>query len=106
MLEQTDPLPERTALSAPEIVDRYFLENRARLLDVAAFLDRVDRAREAELGQRDYRYQALVRGIRLLLESDGRRAISVLRSLSDTTLEPIPAAGAKGAQGAFAGVAS
>ena len=97
---------ERTTLSALEIVNRYFLENRARLLDIAAFLDRVDQARESERGQDDHRYRALVKGIRLVLECDGQRARAVLSSLSDPTSEPIPAAGEKGAQGAFAGTAS
>ncbi|MCG8457022.1 MAG: hypothetical protein MI919_12135 [Holophagales bacterium] len=103
MPEQAVVVTEQTSISAQEVVDRYFLENRARLLDLAAFLDRVDRTREAEQGQEDFRYLALLRGIRLLLETDDRRVVSVLKSLSDTTLEPIPAAGEKGARGAFAG---
>jgi hypothetical protein len=32
-----------TPLSADKVLDHYFLEARARLLDLAAFLDRLDR---------------------------------------------------------------
>jgi hypothetical protein len=34
----------RSPLSARELVDEYFIENRTRLLEIAAFLDRLDRA--------------------------------------------------------------
>jgi len=30
-------------MNAREILDLYFIENRARLLDIASFLDRIDR---------------------------------------------------------------
>ena len=36
----SNPLP----LTASAVVDTYFMEHRAKLLDIAAFLDRVDRA--------------------------------------------------------------
>ncbi len=37
-------MPDRNShgLSPDEVVDQYFLEHRAKLLDLAAFLDRVD----------------------------------------------------------------
>ena len=31
-------------LTGPQVVDLYFMEHRAKLLDLAAFLDRLDRA--------------------------------------------------------------
>ena len=34
--------------SSKEMLDLYFIENRARLLDIAAFLDRIDRYRGPE----------------------------------------------------------
>ncbi|MFN5744372.1 MAG: hypothetical protein ACK5A1_22570 [Planctomyces sp.] len=40
MTEATGVCP----LSREQIVAQYFLEHRARLLDIAAFLDRLDRA--------------------------------------------------------------
>jgi hypothetical protein len=33
-------------LNTLEILDTYFLENRARLLEIASFLDRLDRAQD------------------------------------------------------------
>ena len=38
------PMNTRLPLSAKELVDEYFIENRTRLLEIAAFLDRLDRA--------------------------------------------------------------
>jgi hypothetical protein len=38
MAESTCPL------TGPQVVDLYFMEQRAKLLDIAAFLDRLDRA--------------------------------------------------------------
>ena len=36
--------PRTSPLTATELVDEYFIENRTKLLDIAAFLDRLDRA--------------------------------------------------------------
>ena len=96
-------MSERTKLSADEILNRYFLESRARLLDIAAFLDRIDRAPGAEQTRQDFRYRALMGGIFQLLEADGPRAQAILQGLSDQTAEPVPAAGEASAHGAFAG---
>ena len=41
----TTPLPTRW--TATEVLDAYFLETRAKLLEIAATLDRVDRATAA-----------------------------------------------------------
>ena len=38
-----------------QLLDLYFLEARAKLIDVAAFMDRVDRGE----GEADFRYDAL-----------------------------------------------
>jgi len=98
MAEQTCPL------SAKDVVERYFLENRARLLDVAAFLDRVDRAGDPEAAKRDFRYRAFQRALSLLLETPGNRAEALQASWSDPTEEPrASAAGLKGAYGAWEG---
>ena len=37
------PQPQKPPLSGTQIVDEYFIENRTRLLEIAAFLDRLDR---------------------------------------------------------------
>ena len=91
-------------MSASSVLDKDFLENRARLLDIAAFLDRVDRAGDPEGGKRDFRYRAFQRALGLLLEAQGNRAEALQVSLSDPTEEPREsAAGLKGAYGAWEG---
>jgi len=82
-----------------EVVDAYFLEHRARLIDIAAFLDRVDRAGGCD----DFRMAAFGRALDVLSDGRPERARRVLEVFSDPTSEPIPAAGTKGATGAYPG---
>jgi hypothetical protein len=91
-------------MSAVEVVDRYFLENRARLLEIAAFFDRVDRCADAAAGRRDYRYAALREALESLADLSGDACAEVLRALSDPTETPIAdASHLKGAAGAWKG---
>ena len=83
-------------LSTP-LVDQAFVDARVRVIDVAAFLDRVQRHRL----QDDYRVAALKRALRELLSEETGRAERVLLALSDPTAEPIPAATMQGAAGAW-----
>ena len=91
-----------------QVIERYFLEHRAKLLDVAAFLDRVERAEGAEVEEdvQDYRIRQMYEAIALLIDGDGERARRVLELLSDPTTEPIAAAPGKGAAGAYDAQAS
>jgi len=87
-----------------KVVDRYFLEHRAKLLDVAAFLDRVDRSEalpDATSGGEDFRVEAFERAIALLIDEKGDRAKRVLELLSDHSETPIDKAPMKGATGAY-----
>ncbi len=89
-------------MSRQQVVDRYFLEHRARLLDLAAFLDRIDRARDARPGDdapADHRLAALRDAIPLLIDGRPERARRILELFSDSSASPIPAAGTKGATG-------
>ena len=86
--------PPQTPVS---LVDLDFMDARARLLDVASFLDRVDRAGQAG----DYRVAALKAALPLLQSEQPGRAAEVLLALSDPTSEPIPEAHTKGAAGAW-----
>jgi hypothetical protein len=92
-------------LTGREVVDDYFLEHRAKLIDIAAFLDRLDRARPTgDEGGVDFRVAALRRAIAILTEPAPGRAARILDLLSDPTNEPIAsAAGMKGAHGAYPG---
>lgn len=84
-----------------QVVDRYFMEHRAKLLDVAAFLDRVDRSETPADADDDFRVEALQRAIALLIDEKGERAKRVLELFSDPTETPIDRAPMKGATGAF-----
>ena len=60
------------SLPAPQVLDREFLEIRAKILDLAASLDRLDRgAGEVDA---DPRLKKILDGIRLLLRDEGGRA--------------------------------
>ena len=82
-----------------EVLDLYFMEARSKLIDLAAFLDRVDRAD----GEADFRVNAFRGALQELHKNAPGRAKQVLLAFSDPTREPIPAASGKGAMGAWAG---
>lgn len=83
------------------VVDRYFMEHRAKLLDVAAFLDRIDRTEAPAEADDDFRVEAMQHAIQLLVDEKGDRAKRVLELFSDPTNTPIDKAPMKGADGAY-----
>lgn len=85
-------------LDAGQAVDLYFMEHRAKLLDIAAFLDRIERSSGEAAGD-DVRIRALQRAIPLLIDGEGQRVRRMLELFSDHTSEPIPAAHSQGAIG-------
>lgn len=95
--------PQYQTMKAIEILDLYFIENRARLLDIASFLDRIDRYDGAEEAKDDFRYKAFVNAVDLLRHSDKERTASIQRSLSDQTAEPLESAIGLKAFGAWEG---
>ncbi len=92
------PLPVDRAAA----LELYFAEHRSKLLDIAAFLDRLDRA--AGGAQEDFRLVAFRQALDILRDGRTQRARRVLEMLSDPTSEPIDFAGTKGATGAWAGI--
>lgn len=84
-------------MTRQQVLDLYFMEARAKLIDLAAFLDRVDRAQ----GQDDFRLKGFRRALAELDGAKPERAKRVLLSLSDPTTEPIPKATTKAAAGAW-----
>lgn len=89
-------------LDYASIVDAYFLEHRAKLIDLAAFLDRLDRASDAQDSSTDFRVEALLNAVAILDDNDGDRARRVLESFSDLSSDlPHSAAGMKSALGAI-----
>lgn len=86
-------------MTRQQILDLYFMEARAKVLDLAAFMDRVDRAN----GDEDFRMKAFRQALKELDARKPERAKNVLVSLSDPTTEPIAAATTKAATGAWPG---
>ncbi len=83
------------------VIDRYFLENRAKLIDLAAFLHRIDRAGGDASSVDDFRVVAMRRAVAELLHPNAGRARRVQEIFSDHSTEPIAEAPMKGALGAF-----
>jgi hypothetical protein len=83
-------------MSNAPLVDLQFIDARARLIDIAAFLDRMDRHGQAE----DYRVVALKAAMQEVIRDESGRARRVLEALSDPSEEPIAAATIQGAFGA------
>ena len=76
-------------------VDLYFMESRAKLIDIAAFMDRVERDGLAD----DFRFRAFKDALQSL--NGAERTKSVLLAFSDPTEELIPVATTKAACGAW-----
>jgi len=74
-------------LTQQELVDEYFMEYRAMLMAVAAFLDRMDRSVDKN-AEDDFRVQALREALVELNSGDPGRVerIQMILSDSDTTL--------------------
>ena len=96
-MSEATPNLNHHSMTRTRVVDAYFMEHRARLLDVAAFLDRIDRAGP---GVDDFRMNAYRNAIALLLDGKPERTRRILEHFSDPSTTPIPAAHIKGATGA------
>jgi hypothetical protein len=81
-----------------QILDLYFLDARHKLIELAAFLDRVERAS----GKDDFRLKAFHAALGELTGRKKGKAKSVLLAFSDPTTQPIARAAGKGACGAYA----
>jgi len=78
------------------------MEHRAKLIDIASFLDRVDRT--APETEEDFRLVALREAAKHLVDGKTDRAKRILELFSDPTMEPLKsAAGMKGAAGTWPG---
>jgi len=61
-----------TPMAAPAVLDREYLEVRAKLLELAATFDRLDRGGGAPAG--DGRLKLIRQGLKVLLDETGDRA--------------------------------
>ena len=76
-------------------VDLYFMDARSKLIDIAAFMDRVQRSGETD----DYRYQMFLKALQGLDSTN--RAEAVLSIFSDMTAAPTQVATPGPASGAW-----
>ena len=76
------------------------MEARFKLIDLAAFIDRVERSTGAE----DFRMKAFRLALDELSKGETEKAKRVLMTFSDPTTEPIAVATTKAASGAYKGV--
>jgi hypothetical protein len=83
-------------MTRQQLLDLYFMDARCKLIDLAAFLDRIERAG----GDEDFRMTEFRKAMEEL-DAGGNRAERVLLALSDPTDEPIAAATTKAACGAY-----
>ena len=84
-------------MTRQQVLDFYFIEARSKLIDVAAFLDRVQRAE----GKVDFRLSAYQSALKELHSKSPDRTRRVLKNLSDPTVRPVEAADGKAACGAW-----
>jgi hypothetical protein len=84
-------------MTRQQILDLYFLGARHQLVELAAFLDRVERAD----GKDDFRLKNFRAALAKLNGKKKNKAKNVLLAFSDPTVKPIAKATAKGATGAY-----
>ena len=92
MITPQEPWRRRDTLT-----DLYYMDARARVLDLAAFLDRMDRAE----GTDDHRLRSLRAALVTLADGQPERARRILEFWSDPTTTPALTAETKGATGAW-----
>jgi hypothetical protein len=90
----------QSPLSTNDLADEYFIENRNRLLEIAAFLDRLDRVDPGRTA-RDFRLRAFTEALGVLAGRAPGYVMQIQMLLSDPTREPIAALDRKSAQGAY-----
>ncbi len=90
---------DNEAMTRQQVLDLYFMDARHKLIDLAAFIDRVERAE----GKDDFRMKAFRTALAELKKGNKEKAKQVLLVLSDPTTKPIAKAPGKGATGAWPG---
>lgn len=84
-------------MTRQQVLDLYFLDARHKLIELAAFLDRVERAD----GKDDFRLEAFRAALSKLNGKKKNKAKEVLLTFSDPTTQPVEKAAGKGAVGTF-----
>jgi hypothetical protein len=82
-------------------VDEYFIENRHKILDVAAFLDRIERSKDGQDPANDFRIKAFRQALEVLNGADPDRLRRIHMIFSDPTSQPREKTDRKAAWGAY-----
>ena len=90
----------RSPLTQKQLLDQSFLDERNRVLEVAAFLDRFERAKKGD-GKGDFRYRALLKSLSILNKKEGGRVKKIQMILSDPSTKLLPSLDQKSADGAY-----
>ena len=93
-------MPVQSSLTVSQITDEYFIENRNRVLEIAAFLDRLDRA-DPDRASRDFRVRAFADALAALSQKGPDYVLQIQRIFSDPRTEPMAELDRKSAQGAY-----
>lgn len=88
-------------LTTRQIVDEYFIENRTKLLDIAAFLDRIERSSDQDDPSNDFRMRVFRKAMNILTGEGQSRVLRMQMLLSDPTTEPRKVLDQKSAKGAW-----
>lgn len=83
MVQENGPMPAKEAL------EKYFLDNRARMLEIASFLDRIDRYSGYYQAKEDFRYKSLVNALKVIIETGKERTKNIQLLFSDLSGEPV-----------------
>ena len=94
-METADTCP----LSQQKLIDEFFIEHRTKILDIAGFLDRLDRSANKN-GEDDFRLRAFRDVLVILSEGEVGRAERVQMTLSDLNTELLEERDQQGAFGA------
>jgi hypothetical protein len=89
-------------LTQRELIEQYFVEHRTMVLDIAAFLDRLDRAHARDADD-DFRLVAMRRALQVLCSDSPSRIHEIQMILSDPRSELLPELDRKSAFGAYGG---
>jgi hypothetical protein len=120
MEAHTETAASPCPMTRRQLIDEYFIENRTKLLDLAAFLDRLDRADEEAFSDQpsaisqdrapnteyrtpntDFRMQAFQEALQALCSDTPSRITQVQMIFSDPTTEPLEKLDQKSARGAY-----
>src|SRR5947208_12852527 len=88
-------------LTTSQIVDEYFIENRTRLLELAAFLERIDRSADGVDARADFRVAAFHQALRVVASNVPDKMDQIQLIFSDPTIEPREKLDTKSASGAW-----